>query len=90
MPTGIHSFLLLSSLGLGQQRIMPTGIHSQEKACKQEERLLAKLNTIELDSTLFHVLKMETLLLLEGENTYPHHGFSIISSLVLNGPNFRC
>ena len=54
-------------LGLGQQRIMPQGIHSQEKACKQEERLLAKLNTIELDSSLLQVLQKQTNVLLDGE-----------------------
>ncbi|KAK0052119.1 zinc finger SWIM domain-containing protein 5-like isoform X1 [Biomphalaria pfeifferi] len=53
-------------MGLGQQRIMPTGLQSQEKSCKQEERLLAKLSTIELDSTLFQVLQKTTNLLLEG------------------------
>ncbi|GFR94922.1 zinc finger SWIM domain-containing protein 5 [Elysia marginata] len=74
-------------IGLGQQRIMPSGIHPQEKACKQEERLLARLNTIELDSTLFHVLQRETLLLLEGglwsglgigihPESYPMHMFA--------------
>lgn len=58
--------IILTPSGLGQQRIMPSGIHSQEKACKQEERLLAKINTIELDSTLLTVLQKETRLLLEG------------------------
>ena len=64
--------ITILSTGLGQQRVMPTGIHSQEKACKQEERLLAKLNTIELDSTLLEVLQTETRLLLDGTHYTLH------------------
>ena len=42
-------------LGLGQQRIMPVGLYAQEKACKQEERLIAKLSEIEADGLLVAV-----------------------------------
>ena len=44
-------------LGLGQQRIMPVGLYAQEKACKQEERLIAKLSEIEADGLLVAVSK---------------------------------
>ncbi|XP_043244251.1 zinc finger SWIM domain-containing protein 4-like [Amphibalanus amphitrite] len=56
-------------LGLGQQRIMPVGLYAQEKACKQEERLIAKLSEIEADGLLVAVLRRQTMLLLEGGPT---------------------
>ena len=52
--------------GLGQQRQMPTGLYAQEKACKQEEKLLSKLQAMELDSTLVKVLQKQTNLMLDG------------------------
>ena len=39
-------------IGLGQQRIMPPGVYAQEKAMKQEERLIARLQGLDMDSTL--------------------------------------
>ena len=56
-------------IGLGQQRVMPAGLYSQEKACKQEERLLQKLQEMELDPVLVVVLRRQTLLLLESGPT---------------------
>jgi len=56
-------------IGLGQQRIMPAGLYSQEKACKQEERLLQKLQEMELDPVLVVVLRRQSLLLLESGPT---------------------
>ncbi|RWS16826.1 zinc finger SWIM domain-containing protein 4-like protein [Dinothrombium tinctorium] len=53
-------------MGLGQQRLMPPGFYAQEKACKQEDRLIAKLQDIELDSILVAVLRKQSMLLLEG------------------------
>ena len=47
-------------ISLGQQRIMPSGLYSQEMSVKQEERLLAKLQEIDLDSTLVGVLVNQT------------------------------
>ena len=47
-------------ISLGQQRIMPSGLYSQEMSVKQEERLLAKLQEIDLDSTLVGVLVHQT------------------------------
>ncbi len=52
-------------IALGQQRIMPPGLYSQEKAVKQEERLLAKIMDIDLDSTLVSVLRHQIGLSLE-------------------------
>jgi len=52
-------------IGLGQQRLMPTGYYAQEKACKQEDRLIAKLQDIELDSILIAVLRKQAMLLHE-------------------------
>lgn len=56
-------------IGLGQQRVMPPGLYSQEKACKQEERLLQKLQEMELDPVLVAVLRRQSLLLLESGPT---------------------
>ncbi|XP_022255372.1 zinc finger SWIM domain-containing protein 5-like, partial [Limulus polyphemus] len=65
-----ESFLSLAVeaalIGLGQQRLMPSGVYSQEKSCKQEERLITKLQDIELDGTLVAVLRKQAMLLLEG------------------------
>ncbi|KYB26387.1 Zinc finger SWIM domain-containing protein 6-like Protein [Tribolium castaneum] len=56
-------------IGLGQQRIMPVGLYAQEKACKQEDRLIAKLQEIELDNSLIAVLRRQAIILLEGGPT---------------------
>ncbi|XP_050297456.1 zinc finger SWIM domain-containing protein 5-like isoform X2 [Anthonomus grandis grandis] len=53
-------------IGLGQQRVMPVGVYAQEKACKQEDRLIAKLQEIELDNSLVSVLRRQAIILLEG------------------------
>ena len=59
--------VFLSGAGLGQQRLMPSGLYSQEKACKQEEKLIGRLQEIELDTTLVAVLRKQAVLLLEGK-----------------------
>lgn len=53
-------------MGLGQQRVMPTGVYPQEKAMKQEEALIACLSNLNMDSTLMSVLRKQAVLLLEG------------------------
>lgn len=53
-------------VGLGQQRMMPTGSHALDKACKQENALITKLLDIELDSVLVAVLRKQAMCLLEG------------------------
>ncbi|KAK4885452.1 hypothetical protein RN001_001723 [Aquatica leii] len=56
-------------IGLGQQRLMPIGLYAQEKACKQEDRLIAKLQEIDLDNSLVAVLRRQAIVLLEGGPT---------------------
>jgi hypothetical protein len=53
-------------IGLGQQRLMPSGPYAQEKVCKQEERLIARLQEVELDHALVAVLRRQAIVLLEG------------------------
>nr|XP_057919070.1 zinc finger SWIM domain-containing protein 6 isoform X1 [Doryrhamphus excisus] len=52
-------------MGLGQQRVMPDGLYAQEKVCRNEEQLLAKLQQVELDDTLVRVFRKQALVLLE-------------------------
>lgn len=56
-------------IGLGQQRLMPVGLYAQEKACKQEDHLIAKLQEIDLDNSLVSVLRRQAIVLLEGGPT---------------------
>lgn len=53
-------------VGLGQQRLMPPGSFAQDKAIRQEERMIAKLQDIELDVTLVSVLRKQAMSLLDG------------------------
>ena len=55
------------SSGLGQQRIMPSGVYAQEKVLKQEEKLIGRLQELQLDTTLVNVLHRQANLLLEGK-----------------------
>ncbi|XP_014778427.1 zinc finger SWIM domain-containing protein 5 [Octopus bimaculoides] len=79
--------LEVALIGLGHQQLMPTGLYAQEKACKQEDKLIAKLQEIELDTTLVAILRKQAVLLLEGGPTsglglgvhtesYPMHTFA--------------
>uniref|UniRef100_A0A0K2VCS0 ZSWIM4-8 C-terminal domain-containing protein n=1 Tax=Lepeophtheirus salmonis TaxID=72036 RepID=A0A0K2VCS0_LEPSM len=52
-------------IGLLQQRVMPPGSYSQEKASKQEEYLMHRLSEIELDPLLANVLRYQSNLSLE-------------------------
>ncbi|KAK7895508.1 hypothetical protein WMY93_020833 [Mugilogobius chulae] len=52
-------------IGLGQQRVMPDGLYAQEKVCRNEEHLLAKLQELELDRTLVKVFCKQASILLE-------------------------
>lgn len=54
-------------IGLGQQRVMPDGLYAQEKVCRNEEQLLARLQEISLDETLVKVFQKQAGFLLEGE-----------------------
>ncbi|XP_046717014.1 zinc finger SWIM domain-containing protein 6 isoform X1 [Silurus meridionalis] len=52
-------------MGLGQQRIMPEGLYAQEKVCRNEEHLIAKLQEVELDDMLVKIFRKQAVLLLE-------------------------
>uniref|UniRef100_A0AAQ5Y635 SWIM-type domain-containing protein n=1 Tax=Amphiprion ocellaris TaxID=80972 RepID=A0AAQ5Y635_AMPOC len=52
-------------IGLGQQRVMPDGLYAQEKVCRNEEQLLAKLQEVELDDTLVKIFRKQAVFLLE-------------------------
>lgn len=54
-------------IGLGQQRVMPDGLYAQEKVCRNEEQLLAKLQEVELDDSLVKIFRKQAVFLLEGE-----------------------
>ena len=58
-------------IGLGQQRMMPSGEYLQEKSLKQEERLIAKLIDLEFNHNLYPVLRKQVLNLL---NSGPYSG----------------
>ncbi|XP_071401593.1 zinc finger SWIM domain-containing protein 6 [Centroberyx affinis] len=52
-------------IGLGQQRVMPDGLYAQEKVCRNEEQLLAKLQEVELDDMLVEIFRKQAAFLLE-------------------------
>uniref|UniRef100_A0A4W5PE93 Zinc finger SWIM-type containing 6 n=1 Tax=Hucho hucho TaxID=62062 RepID=A0A4W5PE93_9TELE len=52
-------------IGLGQQRVMPDGLYAQEKVCRNEEQLLAKLQEVELDDSLVKIFRKQAIFLLE-------------------------
>lgn len=57
-------------IGLGQQRVMPDGLYAQEKVCRNEEQLLAKLQEITLDEKLVKIFQKQGSILLEGEKDF--------------------
>lgn len=66
--------LEVALMGLGQQRLMPTSTYAQEKAWKQEEKLILKLADIDLDASLISVLRKQMDYLINGG---PYSGFGI-------------
>ncbi|XP_069557576.1 zinc finger SWIM domain-containing protein 6 [Brachyistius frenatus] len=52
-------------IGLGQQRAMPDGLYAQEKVCRNEEQLLAKLQEVDLDDALVKIFQKQAVFLLE-------------------------
>lgn len=54
-------------IGLGQQRMMPDGLYAQEKVCRNEEQLLARLQEVDLDDTLVKIFRKQGAFLLDGE-----------------------
>uniref|UniRef100_A0A8C8SQ20 Zinc finger SWIM-type containing 5 n=1 Tax=Pelusios castaneus TaxID=367368 RepID=A0A8C8SQ20_9SAUR len=53
-------------LGMGQQRVMPEGLYAQDKVCRNEEQIIARLQELELDAALVQTLRKQCVLLLEG------------------------
>ncbi|XP_068430654.1 zinc finger SWIM domain-containing protein 6 [Clinocottus analis] len=52
-------------IGLGQQRVMPDGLYAQEKVCRNEEQLLAKLQEVDLNDALVKIFRKQAAFLLE-------------------------
>lgn len=79
--------LEVALMGLGQQRTIPVGFYAQDKACRQEEHLIAQLNLLNFDDGLYPALKSQTELLLKSgpfsglglgvqANSVPMHTFA--------------
>uniref|UniRef100_A0A7N6FAH2 ZSWIM4-8 C-terminal domain-containing protein n=1 Tax=Anabas testudineus TaxID=64144 RepID=A0A7N6FAH2_ANATE len=66
---GGESYLTLALevalMGMGQQRIMPEGLYAQDKVCRNEEQIVAKLQDLELDDLLVQTLRKQAIQLLE-------------------------
>lgn len=68
-------------IGLGQQRVMPDGLYAQEKVCRNEEQLLAKLQEVELDDSLVKIFRKQAVFLLEGKRDnriYSNYTFVLV------------
>ncbi|KAM8839022.1 zinc finger SWIM domain-containing protein 5 isoform 1-T1 [Synchiropus picturatus] len=57
--------LEVTLMGMGQQRIMPEGLYAQDKVCRNEEQIVAKLQELELDGLLVQSLRKQVIQLLE-------------------------
>uniref|UniRef100_A0A665WU51 ZSWIM4-8 C-terminal domain-containing protein n=1 Tax=Echeneis naucrates TaxID=173247 RepID=A0A665WU51_ECHNA len=68
-PEGGESYLTLALevalMGMGQQRIMPEGLYAQDKVCRNEEQIVAKLQELELDDLLVQTLRKQAIQLLD-------------------------
>uniref|UniRef100_A0A8C6KWR4 Zinc finger, SWIM-type containing 5 n=1 Tax=Nothobranchius furzeri TaxID=105023 RepID=A0A8C6KWR4_NOTFU len=66
---GGESYLTLALevalMGMGQQRIMPEGLYAQDKVCRNEEQIVAKLQELDLDDLLVQTLRKQAIQLLE-------------------------
>lgn len=58
--------LEVALMGMGQQRLMPEGLYAQDKVCRNEEQIIARLQELELDAVLVQTLRKQCILLLEG------------------------
>ena len=78
-PDPWESYLTLgveaALIGLGQQRLMPQGLYSQEKGLKQEEKLILKLQELNMDSQMMHVFRRQVSMLACISVLY-HSGFT--------------
>lgn len=66
-------------MGMGQQRVMPEGLYAQDKVCRNEEQIIARLQDLELDPVLVQTLRKQCILLLEGEGLVHLAGFSVFA-----------
>lgn len=65
--------LEVALMGMGQQRLMPEGLYAQDKVCRNEEQIIARLQELELDAVLVQTLRKQCILLLEGKGVSPSH-----------------
>uniref|UniRef100_A0A8C7QG78 ZSWIM4-8 C-terminal domain-containing protein n=1 Tax=Oncorhynchus mykiss TaxID=8022 RepID=A0A8C7QG78_ONCMY len=65
LPFALSLAVETALIGLGQQRVMPDGLYAQEKVCRNEEQLLAKLQEVELDDALVKIFRKQAIFLLE-------------------------
>lgn len=56
----------IAMMGLGQQRVMPEGFYFQDKACRQEEHLIAQLSLLTIEDELYETIRKQTDLLYGG------------------------
>lgn len=77
-------------IGLGQQRVMPDGLYAQEKVCRNEEQLLAKLQEVELDDSLVKIFRKQAVFLLEGKRAKSSHHTHIRHPSSPAFPSFPC
>lgn len=71
--------LEVALMGMGQQRVMPEGLYAQDKVCRNEEQIIARLQDLELDPVLVQTLRKQCILLLEGEGLVHLAGFSVFA-----------
>lgn len=88
-PSNSESYLSLALevalMGLGQQRVMPEGLYTQDKVCRNEEQLLSRLQELQLDNELVQTLKKQCILLLEGKRIMELLAYFPFSFLVEQG-----
>lgn len=77
-------------IGLGQQRVMPDGLYAQEKVCRNEEQLLAKLQEVELDDSLVKIFRKQAVFLLEGKRAKSSHPLVSNAPLLPHFLSFPC
>lgn len=80
---GDESYLSLALevalMGMGQQRVMPEGLYAQDKVCRNEEQIIARLQDLELDPVLVQTLRKQCILLLEGGDLAHLADFSVLA-----------
>jgi len=71
--------LEVALMGMGQQRVMPEGLYAQDKVCRNEEQIIARLQDLELDPVLVQTLRKQCILLLEGEGLVHLSGSCVLA-----------